>query len=208
MNRKGLLVILSAPSGTGKGTLLDLLMKINENVRLSISATTRKPRSREMDGRDYFFKTVDEFRRMIENGELLEWVRYCDNYYGTPKKYIEDTLEKGYDIVLEIEVEGAMNIRRLYPGCISIFVLPPSLEELKKRIEGRGTENEDVIDKRINKARSEIGYIDRYEYVVVNKDIKSAVNGINSILTAEKARYRNNKDVLDELGFEEKWPTR
>ena len=196
MNPNGLVVAISAPSGTGKGTLLSLLVKVNNNVRFSISATTRKPREGEIDGRNYFFKTVDEFRDMIKAGELMEWVEYCDNYYGTPRKYVEDTIRQGFDVVLEVEVEGALSIRKMYPESVLVFVLPPSLEELKRRIVGRGTEHPDVIEKRIEAAKKEITYLDRYDYLVVNSDVESAVNDINSILKAEKLKYRNNKTLF------------
>ena len=201
MRRKGLLVVMSAPSGTGKGTLLKLLKKKNKNLRLSVSATTRKPRKGEEEGRDYFFKTVDEFRGMIERDELVEWVEYCGNYYGTPKKYVEESLEQGFDVVLEIEVMGAVNIREKYPDSVLIFILPPSLEELARRIKGRGTEDEETIKKRIETAKMEITYIDRYDYIVVNSDIEAAVKDICCIMAAEKLKYGRIPDILNELGI-------
>lgn len=201
MNRKGLLVVVSAPSGTGKGTLLSRLEKVNSNVRFSVSVTTRSPRENEIEGHDYFFKTVEEFKVMAESGELLEWVEYCDNFYGTPRKYIEELLFEGFDVVLEIEVEGAMNIRKFYPDCVLVFVLPPSPEELKKRITGRGTEHPEVIEKRIEIARKEIRFVDRYDYVIVNNEIQKAVDDINSILRSERLKCERNTSILKELGF-------
>ena len=201
MYRKGLLIVMSAPSGTGKGTLLKLLEKKNKNLRLSVSATTRKPRKGEAEGRDYFFKTADEFRGMIERDELVEWVEYCGNYYGTPKNYEEESLEQGFDVVLEIEVKGAVNIRDKYPESVLIFILPPSIEELARRIKGRGTEDEETIKKRIETAKMEITYIDRYDYVVVNSDIEAAVKDICSVMAAEKLKYGRNTNILKELGI-------
>lgn len=201
MFREGLLVVISGPSGTGKGTLVKLIRQSNENIRLSVSATTRAPRDGEISGESYFYKTIDEFKSMIENNELVEWVEYCDNFYGTPRKYIEECNEKGMDVILEIEVEGAQNIKNKFPGCILVFLLPPSFEELKKRIIGRGTEEASVIEKRLIKARKEIDFVDKYDYVIINSDINNAVNDINSILKAEKLKLSRNKDILAKIGI-------
>jgi guanylate kinase len=197
MNSSGLLVVISAPSGTGKGTLLGVLEKINPNVRFSISATTRKPRKGEKDGKNYFFKTEEEFNEMIKSGELIEWVEYCGNYYGTPKKHITCSLEQGYDVILEIEVEGAVKIKEHYPDCVLIFVLPPSFAELKNRIEKRGTECPDSIRRRTEKAKEEIKHIKSYDYVVINEDIEKAVNDINTILKAEKLKTGRNSNIIN-----------
>ncbi|MCR4435438.1 MAG: guanylate kinase [Clostridiales bacterium] len=201
MFRSGLLVVISGPSGAGKSTLLDLVKEQNKNVRFSVSATTRKPREGEINGLDYFFKSADEFNRMIENKELIEWVEYCGNYYGTPKEYVLTSIEQGYDVILEIEVDGAANIKSIYPDSVSIFILPPSFQELKKRIEGRGTENAQVIEERMNRAKKEIMYIDRYDYIVVNDNIKRAADHIGNILAAEKLRFHRNRNILENLGF-------
>lgn len=201
MFRKGLLVVVSAPSGTGKGTLLQMLRKVNRNVRFSVSVTTRPPRQGEEEGKDYFFRTVEQFEEMVKNGELIEWVKYCDNYYGTPKKFVEDAIKQGFDIVLEIDVEGAMNIKKMFPDSVMIFIVPPSLEELKKRIEGRGTEQADVISKRIQVAQKELEYADKYDYIVVNDHLENAVAAMNSILTAEKLKASRNSGMLDEMGL-------
>jgi guanylate kinase len=197
MNSSGLLVVISAPSGTGKGTLLGVLEKINPNVRFSISATTRKPRKGEIDGKNYFFKTIEEFNEMVKAGELIEWVEYCGNYYGTPKSYITDSLEQGYDVILEIEVEGAVKIKEHYPDCVLIFVLPPSFVELRNRIEKRGTESPDSIGKRTEKAKEEIKHIKRYDYVVINENVEKAVNDINTILKAEKLKTGRNTNIIN-----------
>lgn len=201
MFREGLLVVVSGPSGTGKGTVLNSIRQQEKNIKFSVSATTREPRSGEVDGVNYFFKTNEEFEAMIKNGELIEWVKYCDNYYGTPKKYIEDTIKSGYDCLLEIEVEGALNIKKIYPDCVSIFILPPSFDELRRRIESRGTEKPEVIEKRMEKALKEINYVDKYDYVVVNDDIEEAVNSIRYILASEKLKFSRNKDILKAIGI-------
>jgi len=202
MFQKGLLVVLSAPSGTGKSTVSRLLVQRNDRLRLSVSATTRAPRKNEVEGKDYFYKTTDEFKNMIENDEFVEWVEYCGNYYGTPKKYIEDSVENGYDVLLEIEVEGAAKIKEKYPDCVLIFMLPPSFDELKKRIEGRGTEKPEVIENRLKQAKREIEYIDMYDYVVINDSLDNAINSVNIILEAEKSKVKRNKDLLKHIGFD------
>ncbi len=200
MKEAGLLIVLSGPSGTGKGTLLHLLKDDNPNIRLSVSATTRKPRQGEVDGRDYYFKTVDEFLDMIKNDDLLEWVEYCNNYYGTPKKFIEESINEGYDVLFEIEVEGAMKIKEKLPDSISIFILPPSFEELERRIRGRGTEDENVIAGRMARAREEVKYIKHYDYVVINEDLREAADDISAIIRAEKLRLSRKKNILQEIG--------
>ncbi|MGI6778119.1 MAG: guanylate kinase [Acetivibrionales bacterium] len=200
MDRKGLLVVISAPSGTGKGTLLELIKDSNDKVRLSVSVTTRKPRENETDGNNYFFKTQREFKEMIANNELVEWVEYCDNYYGTPKKYVEEIIGQGFNVILEIEVEGAMNIRKKYPDSVLIFILPPSFKVLEKRIRARGTEEPEIIKKRLEKATKEIEYVSLYDYVIINDKISDAVDDINSIIRAELLKYERNKDILNKIG--------
>jgi len=201
MFREGLLVVISGPSGTGKGTLLSKIKQKEDSVKFSVSATTRRPRSGEVDGVNYFFKTHEEFENMIKEGELVEWVKYCDNYYGTPKKCIEDTVKSGFDCLLEIEIEGALNIKTMYPNCVSVFVLPPSFEELRRRIEGRGTEKPEVIEKRMQKALEEMKYVDKYDYVVVNNDLEEAVNSVSCILACEKLKVDRNINILESIGL-------
>jgi len=201
MFREGLLVVVSGPSGTGKGTVLNYLREREKSIKFSVSATTRQPRSGEVDGVNYFFKTNEEFENMIKNGELVEWVRYCDNYYGTPKKCIEDTIKSGYDCLLEIEVEGALNIKKIYPDSVSIFILPPSFEELRRRIESRGTEKPEVIEKRMEKALKEMKLIDKYDYVIINDEVEKAVNSICYILASEKLKSSRNKNILESIGL-------
>jgi guanylate kinase len=201
MFHEGLLIVFCGPSGVGKGTILKVAKERNNNIRYSVSATTRNPRQGEVDGESYFFKSVSEFKSMIENNELVEWVEYCGNYYGTPKKYIQDTLSQGFNVVLEIEVEGAVNIKKMYPDAVTIFVLPPTFEELKNRLKGRGTENIEVIEKRLSRAKEELKIVGKFDYIIINDDIDNAANDLNNILLAEKLRYKRNKDILDRIGF-------
>lgn len=201
MFRRGLLVVISGPSGAGKGTLLNLVRQSNENVRYSVSATTRQPREGEVDGFNYFFKSVDDFNTMIEKDELIEWVEYCGNYYGTPRQYVADSLEQGFDVILEIEVDGAVNVKNKFPDCVSIFILPPSFDELVKRIEGRGTETSESIRKRLDKAKKEMLYIDKYDYFVINDNIERAAGDIKNVLAAEKLKLYRNKDILKMMNF-------
>lgn len=201
MNRNGLLVVLSGPSGSGKGTLLKRVREQYTNIRFSISATTRRPREGEVDGKNYFFVTTDQFKSMIENDKLVEWVEYCGNYYGTPREYVEESTSQGFDIVLEIEVEGALNIIKRYPDCVSVFILPPSFEELRRRIEGRGTENPDVIDRRLERAKKELEFVNHYDYVVINDNIEEAASEIVNILSAEKLKFSRNQNILESIGI-------
>ncbi len=201
MAKRGLLLVISGPSGTGKGTVLNLLRQLNTGVRYSISATTRQPREGEVDGQNYFFKTVEEFEQMIKEEELVEWVQYCGNYYGTPKKCIEETLDRGFDVILEIEVEGALNIKNKYPESVLIFILPPTFEELRRRIESRGTEEPGIISQRLEKAKKEFQFINSYDYAIVNNSLQDAVEDINSILRAEKLKFSRNGFFPEELGI-------
>lgn len=200
MYREGILVVVSGPSGAGKGTVLNLLKdSSDDSIRFSVSATTRAPRKGEVDGLNYFFKSRDEFKLMIENDELFEWVEYCDNFYGTPKKYIESTIKDGYNCLLEIEVEGAANVMKAYPECASVFILPPSFEELRRRIEKRGTEEAEVVNKRLDRARKEMTYASNYDYIIVNDNVEDAVEGLRSIIRAESLMLKRNREVLDQL---------
>jgi len=196
MHRRGLLIAVSGPSGTGKGTVLKNLRNNDDNIKFSISATTRAPREDEIEGKNYFFKTVEEFKKMVDNGEIIEWDYFCGNYYGTPGKYIEECIENGHDVILEITVSGAINIKKKYPDCVLIFLLPPSFDELKNRIITRGTEDKEVIEKRLRKAFEEIQYINEYDYVVINDNIKEAAEKLRCIISAEKSRTDRNIDIL------------
>ncbi|MEC1394909.1 guanylate kinase [Bacillus velezensis] len=186
MKERGLLIVLSGPSGVGKGTVRQAIFSQQDTkFEYSISVTTRNPREGEVDGVDYFFKSRDEFERMIENNKLLEWAEYVGNYYGTPVDYVEQTLQEGKDVFLEIEVQGALQVRNVFPEGLFIFLAPPSLSELKNRIVTRGTETDDLIENRMNAAKAEIEMMDAYDYVVENDDIQTACDKINAIVLAE-----------------------
>ncbi|MBC2575637.1 guanylate kinase [Peptostreptococcus canis] len=198
INKKGLLLVLSGPSGTGKGTICKKYLEKNKNVKLSISATTRKPREGEIEGISYYYKTKQDFEEMINNNEFLEYASIYDNYYGTPKKAIFDELEKGNDVILEIEMQGAMQVKKAYPEAVCIFILPPSLLELKNRIVGRGTETPEQIEKRFNSAYDEIKKLGDYDYFIFNNVVEKSVEEIHGIVYSEKnkvIRYKN--EILD-----------
>ncbi|UOE92893.1 guanylate kinase [Alkalihalobacillus sp. LMS39] len=185
---KGLLIVLSGPAGVGKGTVCTALRKENTDIQYSVSATTRSPRAGEVDGVNYFFKSREQFEAMIEKNELLEWAEYVGNYYGTPIDYVRQTLEAGTDIILEIEVQGALKVRERFPEGVFIFLMPPSLAELRKRIQGRGTETADIIDKRMTVAKEEIEMMKKYDYVVENDEVELAVERIKAIVVAEHCK--------------------
>ncbi|MGC4375583.1 guanylate kinase [Fictibacillus sp. Mic-4] len=185
---RGILFVLSGPSGVGKGTICKALRAQNIEVNYSVSATTRKPRAGEKHGVDYFFKTHEEFQQMIQNNELLEWAEYVGNYYGTPIEYVKKTLDEGKDVLLEIEVQGALQVKKAFPEGVFIFLTPPSLEELRNRIVGRGTETEDLISNRMKVAREEIEMMQHYDYSVVNDEVECACNRIKAIITTEHCR--------------------
>lgn len=198
INKKGLLLVVSGPSGTGKGTICKDIVSKHEDINLSISATTRKPRVGEVEGKSYFFKTKEEFEAMVDRGEFLEYAMIYDNYYGTPKKAIFDELDMGRDVILEIEMQGAMQIKEVYPQAVFIFVLPPSLQELRNRIVGRGTETDEQIEKRFNSAYDEIKLLEDYDYFIFNNIVEKSSEEILNILEVEKNKVkRYKKDILD-----------
>lgn len=189
MKERGLLIVLSGPSGVGKGTVRQAIFSQEDTKFVySISVTTRKPREGERNGVDYFFKTREEFEHMIENKKLLEWAEYVGNYYGTPVDYVEQTLSEGKDVFLEIEVQGALQVREAFPEGLFIFLAPPSLSELQNRIITRGTESEDLIRNRMAAAKEEIEMMDAYDYVVENDDVELACERIKAIVLAEHLR--------------------
>ncbi|MDP5273360.1 guanylate kinase [Chengkuizengella axinellae] len=193
---KGLLIVLSGPSGVGKGTVCTALRKRKPELIYSISATTRRPRDGEVDGVNYFFKEKEQFLTMIQNNELLEWAEYVGNYYGTPIQFVEDTINAGDDIILEIDVQGALKVKETFPEAVYIFLVPPSIDELKNRIEGRGTETADIIKHRLSMAQEEIELLKHYDYAVVNDKIENACSKIESIIVAEhckRFRFIENK---------------
>jgi guanylate kinase len=179
--------VISGPSGTGKGTICRELVK-DSNVVFSISMTTRRPREFEVDGRDYHFVTSQRFQEAIDNQELLEHAVNFDNCYGTPKKFVIDAVEEGKDVLLDIDIKGALEVKRNYPNGIFIFILPPSMAELRKRITGRASEEPDIINVRLAGALKEVTYIDKYDYCVVNDQLEEAVNRVKAIMVAEHSR--------------------
>ncbi|MEH2948413.1 guanylate kinase [Sporofaciens sp. JLR.KK001] len=192
MSERGILIVVSGFSGAGKGTIMKEIMRRYDNYALSISATTRKPRSGEEEGREYFFKTVEEFEKMIAKDELIEYARYVDNYYGTPRAYVEEQLEAGKDVILEIEIQGALKVKENFPQTLLLFVTPPTAGELRERLKGRGTETEDVIDFRMNRAKEEALGMDRYDYLLINDMVDECVEEMHQIIRGEHRRsYRN-----------------
>lgn len=187
-NRQGNLFIISGPSGVGKDTICAALRQANSELIYSISATTRAAREGEADGIDYFFKTEQQFLDMIERDELLEWAQYAGNYYGTPAQFVHEQLAEGHDVLLEIEVQGALKIKETFPEGVFIFLLPPSLSELQNRIEKRGTETEQTIAIRMETAVEELRLLEHYDYAVINDKIQSAIDNIQAIFTAESCR--------------------
>ena len=196
VKRKGLLLVVSGPSGAGKGTICKALLNKNDQIKLSVSATTRKPRTGEVDGVNYFFIEKEKFTQMIEEGEFLEYAQIYDNFYGTPKAAIMECLEKGQDVILEIEMQGASQIKEVCPDGVFIFVLPPSLEELKNRIVGRGTETAEEIEKRFSCAFDEINKIVDYDYFIVNDDVEKSVKQVEGIILSEKNKVTIYKDSI------------
>ena len=186
--RKGILFILSGPSGVGKDTVLNRVFEEKTDISYSISATTRDKRQGEEDGVHYFYKEREEFELMIEEGELLEYAQYVNNYYGTPKQFVVDQLEKGIDVFLEIEVQGAKQVKENFDGGVFIFLAPPSLKALEERIRSRGTEEESVVQSRLEEARKELKQIHLYDYMVINKSVNQATVDIQSIMTSEHLR--------------------
>ena len=196
--RKGLLVVVSGPSGAGKGTICQALLE-KTTLAYSVSATTRKPRAGEVDGESYYFLSVEAFEEMIEKDELLEWAKVYDKYYGTPLKKVEEKLTAGEDILLEIDTQGAMKVREKFPEGVYIFILPPSLTELERRIRGRDTETEDVLQKRLAAAIGEIEAGKCYKYVVTNDEVDGAVESVCAILAAERRLVARNGELFDEI---------
>jgi guanylate kinase len=186
--KEGLLIVVSGPSGVGKGTVCSRLREMMPDLAYSISATTRLPREGEVNGVNYFFKTEEEFKRMIEEDAFIEWAQYVGNYYGTPRKFVEETLAQGRDILLEIEVQGAMQVKRRFPQGVFIFLVPPSMEELRMRILHRGTESEAAIARRLMEASNEYKWIHEYDYVVINDEVEKACRRIQAIIEAEHCR--------------------
>ena len=200
MNRKGILIVVSGFSGAGKGTLMKALLgRYEEYYALSISATTRQPRTGETDGREYFFKTKEEFEKMIAKGELIEYARYVENYYGTPRAYVEKQLNTGRDVILEIEIQGALKVKKAFPETLLLFVTPPTAAELKNRLVGRGTETMEVIESRMKRAVEEAEGMDRYDYLIVNDELEACVEEMHAIIQAEHRRSFRNTEFMKKI---------
>ncbi len=200
--RKGILIVVSGFSGAGKGTLVKRLVAEYDNYALSVSATTRQPRPGEKDGREYFFMDRERFRQKIDENGLIEYACYCDNYYGTPREYVERRLSEGRDVILEIEIQGALKIKAQYPDALLLFVMPPSMEELRRRLVGRGTETQEVIDRRMRRAAEEAEGIENYEYIVVNDDLDACVRQTHEIITAAHNTPQRNKEFIENIRTE------
>jgi len=195
MNKKGVLIVISGFSGVGKGTVVKKLIE-KYNYSLSVSATTREPRPGEVDGKDYYFKTVAEFENLIDYNGFIEWAQYVENYYGTPRKFVEDEIEKGNNVILEIEVQGAMRVKEQYPNAVLIFLTAPNAQSLKERLEGRGTEDAKVIAKRLKRAYEETDDMPCYDYLVVNDDLETCVDNVNAVIVAEGFKTSNNQEYI------------
>ncbi len=206
MTRRGLLIVVSGPSGVGKGTICKELFRTSEDIHLSVSVTTRKPREGEVHGKNYFFIEQESFCDMIEKDELLEYAKVYDNYYGTPKGFVMEQLEQGKDILLEIDIQGALQVKKRYPQGVFVFIVPPSMEELRNRIVGRGTETLEAINKRFSSAYDEIDLMSNYDYYIINDTVEHATHKLKSIIEAERYRIlpQNVTQLIQELKEEKK----
>lgn len=200
---KGILVVASGFSGAGKGTLLKRLLEKYDNYALSISATTRAPRAGEQDGREYFFRSREEFEALIQEGQLIEYAEYVGNYYGTPRAYVEKQLESGKDVILEIEIQGALKIKEMFADALLLFVSPPSAQELERRLITRGTEDEKRIQNRLRRAGEEAEGIDAYDYLLINDDLEACVDAMHGVIQSEHCKIQRNlgfvQTILQEL---------
>ena len=199
MNHQGILVVVSGFSGAGKGTLMKELLKRYDNYALSISATTRAPREGETDGKEYFFVTKEQFEKMRDERKLIEYAQYVNNYYGTPKEYVEQKMAEGKDVILEIEIQGALKVKEKYPDTLLMFVTPPSAQVLKDRLVGRGTETAEVIDSRMKRAVEESQGVEKYDYLVINDDLERCAKEMHSIIQGEHDRVSRNADFIDDI---------
>ena len=196
---KGILTVLSGFSGAGKGTAMKRLMEKYDDYALSISATTRNPREGEVDGREYFFKATEEFEKMIAQDELIEYARYVNHYYGTPRSYVEEQLENGKDVILEIEIQGVLKVKEKFPDTLLVFITPPSAKELRRRLIGRGTESMEVIEQRLARAKEEAEGIDDYDCLIVNDDLESCVDELHSVIQNEKKKVARNGEFISKI---------
>lgn len=198
-DNSGILIVLSGPSGSGKDTVLKKLTENNSDIRVSISMTTRPRRGQEVDGADYYFVTNDYFEKKIADGEMLEYAQYAGNYYGTPKAPVDEMLGEGINVVLEIEVQGAAKIRKIYPDAVTVFLMPPSLPVLEERLRARGTEDDETLSHRLFIAEQEIRRASEFNYIVVNDSIDDAVRDFETVIRAEKMRFIRNKNIISEV---------
>ena len=196
---KGILLVISGFAGTGKGTLVHELLEKYDNYALSVSATTRAPRPGEIDGVHYFFKTKEEFEEMIRENRLIEYASYVENYYGTPKEYVQQQLENGKDVILEIEIQGALKIKEQFPDTLLLFMVPPSASVLEERLRGRGTETDEVVRKRLHRAVEESEFIEQYDYLIVNDDLKICVKETHEIIQSQHHRVDQRREFIDTL---------
>lgn len=199
LNQKGIIIVVSGFSGAGKGTVMKALTAKYDKYALSISATTRNPRPGEENGREYFFVSNEEFEKLIKENGLIEHAGYVDHYYGTPRKFVEDQLDAGKDVILEIEIQGALQIKEQYPEAVLLFIMPPSAMELKKRLTGRGTETEEVIAQRLKRAKEESVGIEKYDYIVVNDDLDECVEQVHDIISAAHMAPSRNLDFINTI---------
>ncbi len=198
MSRRGILTVVSGFSGAGKGTVMKELIK-KPDYKLSISATTRQPREGEEHGREYFFLTRETFESMIKADEFIEHAEYVGNYYGTPKKYVQEQLDAGYNVILEIEIQGALHVKEVFPDALLLFIVPPSAEVLKERLIGRGTEDLATVNKRMNRAVEESAFMEQYDYLVVNDKLDDCVEAIHHIISSQKDKVKYNKEFICEV---------
>ncbi|SES62089.1 guanylate kinase [[Clostridium] polysaccharolyticum] len=198
MSRRGILTVVSGFSGAGKGTVMKELVK-KPDYKLSISATTRLPREGEIDGREYFFLTREKFESMIETGQFIEHAEYVGNYYGTPKQYVEEQLEAGYNVILEIEIQGALHVKEVFPDALLLFIVPPSAKTLKERLINRGTEDEAAVQKRMNRAVEESQFMEKYDYLVVNDKLNECVEAVHHIILSQRDKVKYNTGFICEM---------
>lgn len=199
MKRKGILIVVSGFSGAGKGTLMKRLVQDYDNYALSVSMTTRAPRKGETEGKEYFFVSRQEFEDRIADNALVEFASYCDNYYGTPREYVEEQLNRGKDVILEIEIQGALKVKEKFPNALLLFVMPPSATELKKRLEKRGTETSEVIMKRLSRAAEEAEGIEKYDYIVINDELEACAFQMHKIIQAAHDTPARNEEFINNM---------